>query len=140
MIFSPICWAWLSFLWWLHRWAVVPVAEWCIESFFGTVEEICKSILRELFAIGYRTVNGVSSFFVSVFVDGSYYRRSNAILTPQTLNRQNCTLERMSTLNAFVAKQAANCNGACLPIDCFGDSSCSRVAGTSFLHTVQTRS
>lgn len=79
----------------------------------GLPEEGVKSVLREIVALSYRFVNGISAFFVAMFVDRSYWnshRKAWSDLNQRSKER-NWTHSIQSTLNAVVAREVSVTDG-----------------------------
>eukprot|EP00892_Ulva_mutabilis_P007490 jgi/Ulvmu1/5112/UM021_0129.1 len=90
----------------------VNVASSVVDA-LGLPEEGVKSILREIVALSYRCVNGVSAFFVAVLVDRSYWRAHRRAWSDMDhgSSAHNWTHRIQSTLNAVVAREVSVSQG-----------------------------
>lgn len=86
----------------------VNVASAVVDT-LGLPEEGVKSILREIVALSYRCVNGVSAIFVAVLVDRSYWRSHRRAWSDMDTGNagRNWTHSIQSTLNAVVAREVS---------------------------------
>lgn len=66
-------------------------------------------MLREIVALSYRFVNGISAFFVAVLIDRSYWNSHRKAWSDLDNRRsgRNWTHSIQSTLNAVVARQVS---------------------------------
>lgn len=56
------------------RLLVHPLVEWWLTAVVGAWEETVRSFFREAIATTVRGLNGASAWFISIFIDRSYYR------------------------------------------------------------------
>lgn len=95
----------------------VHVASSVVDA-LGLPEEGVKSVLREIVALSYRCVNGISAFFVAVLVDRSYWRSHRRAWSDMDHGNggHNWTHSIQSTLNAVVAREVSVSEGVPHPM------------------------
>jgi hypothetical protein len=96
----------------LYRVIWVPFVNVVVDTGIGWAEEFIKTLLRELTALSYRLLNGISGLFVSLFVDHTSWKRHRRAWSDGDAAEGRLPDDvAVSTLNAIVEREVSEQEG-----------------------------